>query len=115
MEVYQLTEPEVVGFEVHRSTNQDDLDDFSSTPPVLWNKRPNQDVGASSPKPSKQSKSEVVYKQTPKKIINKKRFSTAKKHKHAQLANKPSKKTVKPKSHTVTEEKAEASQSEPDK
>ncbi|MCD9559519.1 hypothetical protein HAX54_017519 [Datura stramonium] len=56
MEVYQLSDPVVGGVEVHALTDQDDFDDFSSTPPVLGNKRSNPDIGPSTAKHSKRSK-----------------------------------------------------------
>ncbi|MCE0480904.1 hypothetical protein HAX54_038132 [Datura stramonium] len=114
MKVYQLLDPAIVGVEVHPPTDQDGFDDFCSTPPVLGHKRPNPDVGPSTARHSKRSKSEIVTHQTLKKIINQKRTSLAKKHKQAEFHEKPSKYNVNPKSINDIDEKAEISKSEQD-
>ncbi|MCD7458524.1 hypothetical protein HAX54_038440, partial [Datura stramonium] len=84
-----LTESGFVGVEENTSTNQDDFDDFSSTLLVVRHKRPKQDLGADPTKPLKNSKTEVVHKQTPKKFTIQKRVSPAKQNKQAQSPEKP--------------------------
>ncbi|MCD9646080.1 hypothetical protein HAX54_035605 [Datura stramonium] len=95
MEVYHLTVPSIIGFETPTSIDQDDFDNFSSTPPVVMHKRPNQDVGVAPAKSLKKSKSDVIHQQTPKKITIQKCASPAKKDKQAQSPEKPRKQTVK--------------------
>ncbi|MCE2055721.1 hypothetical protein HAX54_043275 [Datura stramonium] len=69
-ELYQLTEPGIFVVEANTSTNQDDFDNFSSTPPLVSHKRPNQDVGSVPAKSPKKSKIEVYIDTTINQVLD---------------------------------------------
>ncbi|MCD9559700.1 hypothetical protein HAX54_017867 [Datura stramonium] len=74
--------------EEHTTTLTQCRDAFSSTSLVMWNKRHNQDVGASSSPPSKKAKHQTVS-QPPKSNITQRRV---KKQNQPQVASQPTKK-----------------------